>query len=529
MMAGALSVLALRVTLLLVGAFATARLLSARSAGARHMLWACAFGCTLALPLTSAIAPRMPGPSVNELIAATRARYLRVNGRAVGPRTPTAGAIRGSERAPAGVLDLDRLLAGNDRSRGVPLSTTLVFLWVAGIIVVGSRLARDVAPASAGILRPSIVLPAAAVEWSDAQLRAVLLHELSHVRRRDCLTQLLAKVACTLHWYNPLIWLAERRLSLERERACDDRVLTAAVAPIAYAGALVEMARESLAARAAPAALLAMARPSELETRVVAVLNPRCSRADVTTRFAIAVGVLSAAMTIGVGAVRLDAAPARVEPPARSVATQLPGDARLEPDRRGDSVASPLSERLPGVRGSSGHPIDEATLRGPDSLLARLMLAGVDRIPSWQGDLVAERARWALAQARDGRLVEPLTHALGDADWRVSAYAAWALAYSRDTTAVPQLVPLLRHPVWRLRAMAAYALAELGDRRALPAMAEALDDEAWQVRVSAVGFIGRVGDARRRALLRSRLTDRHIAVRGAAAEALSQYPPDDAR
>ena len=69
------------------------------------------------------------------------------------------------------------------------------------------------------------MLPVAAQDWSDEQLRSVLLHELAHIKRRDVLGQLLAQFACALHWFNPLVWFAAWRLHVERERACDDLVL----------------------------------------------------------------------------------------------------------------------------------------------------------------------------------------------------------------------------------------------------------------------------------------------------------------
>ena len=82
-------------------------------------------------------------------------------------------------------------------------------------------------PLAWGILRPVIVLPAAAPSWPAARLRAVLLHESMHHRRRDLLTQAIAQAACCLYWCHPLAWLALARQRVERERACDDAVLAA--------------------------------------------------------------------------------------------------------------------------------------------------------------------------------------------------------------------------------------------------------------------------------------------------------------
>ena len=78
-----------------------------------------------------------------------------------------------------------------------------------------------------GTRRPAVLLPQGAERWPTSRLEAVLLHELAHVRRRDCLTQLMAEVAVALHWVNPLAWVAAHRLRVEREHACDDQALGA--------------------------------------------------------------------------------------------------------------------------------------------------------------------------------------------------------------------------------------------------------------------------------------------------------------
>ena len=73
-----------------------------------------------------------------------------------------------------------------------------------------------------GTRRPTLVLPASADAWTDDRRRAVLLHELAHVARRDCFVQRLTSLACALYWPHPGVWWAARRLRTERELACDD-------------------------------------------------------------------------------------------------------------------------------------------------------------------------------------------------------------------------------------------------------------------------------------------------------------------
>jgi beta-lactamase regulating signal transducer with metallopeptidase domain len=71
-------------------------------------------------------------------------------------------------------------------------------------------------PMTWGLFQPHLLLPSNAEHWDEARLRSVLTHELAHVKRRDCQTQLAAQIACALHWLNPMAWLAVKRMDLER-------------------------------------------------------------------------------------------------------------------------------------------------------------------------------------------------------------------------------------------------------------------------------------------------------------------------
>ena len=164
-----------------------------------------------------------------------------------------------------------------------------------------------------GILRCRLMLPAAARQWSDEQLRSVLLHELAHIKRRDTVVQLLAQVACALHWFNPLVWFAAWRLDAERERACDDLVLASGVRPSAYAGYLLDVVTGLSPTRWTQTCGLAMARKSSLEGRLGAVLGKDLNRRGVSV--ALAGLALAIAVGIAVPIAMLRAADEEWKPP----------------------------------------------------------------------------------------------------------------------------------------------------------------------------------------------------------------------
>lgn len=81
-------------------------------------------------------------------------------------------------------------------------------------------------PYLSGLLHPWIFVPEQALRELDAsRLRHILAHELAHCKRRDMLWNLLGSLAATIHWFNPLMWLAIRRMKIDREVACDAYVL----------------------------------------------------------------------------------------------------------------------------------------------------------------------------------------------------------------------------------------------------------------------------------------------------------------
>jgi TonB family protein len=153
-----------------------------------------------------------------------------------------------------------------------------------------------------GAIRPVILLPADAAEWTPERIELVLAHEMAHLIRRDWLIQLAAECVRAINWFNPLFWIACARLRRESEFACDDIVLNCGIGGTAYASHLVDLARAfSMHGRTwlpAPS----IARPSTLERRVRAMLNPQLDRRPVSRWYQCALALLLLAIALPIAA-----------------------------------------------------------------------------------------------------------------------------------------------------------------------------------------------------------------------------------
>jgi beta-lactamase regulating signal transducer with metallopeptidase domain len=107
---------------------------------------------------------------------------------------------------------------------------------------------NTMSPAVCGLFRPAILIPQALAEqFSDEQLRAVLLHELIHLRRRDVWLNFLQSLLQIVYWWHPLVWLANACTRRVREEAVDDAVMLALAGEAeSYAPTLLEVAKLAL-------------------------------------------------------------------------------------------------------------------------------------------------------------------------------------------------------------------------------------------------------------------------------------------
>lgn len=296
---------ALKSTAVLAIAWLATLLLRRRSAAARHLVWTGAAAAIVALPLLALALPalHLPGlvvPVNTGLLFQTTVTASHAAGApsaaqaaAAVPATPTPWRpdwmlyvmLAWTAGAAVGLLQMivAAAVVARVRRAAVPFGDANHCRSLARSL--GIRHAVDVLearpgamPMTFGVLRSAILLPSDAARWSEERRRVVLLHELAHVRRGDTATHLLARVALALNWWNPLAWTAWRQFLKERERATDDLVLQAGARASDYAGHLLEVARTMQNAPAMGWAAIAMARPSQLEGRLLAILDPRVNR-----------------------------------------------------------------------------------------------------------------------------------------------------------------------------------------------------------------------------------------------------------
>lgn len=157
-----------------------------------------------------------------------------------------------------------------------------------------------------GIFRPKLLLPRERSEWSEERRYVVLLHELAHVKRWDCATKTISHLARAIYWFNPLVWLAAKRIQVECEQACDDLVLGVGNRPSDYAEHLVEITSGLQASRLAVHNSMAMARPAELEGRVRAILSGTRNRRKLSVIAILFAVALAAGISVPLAAMQAE-------------------------------------------------------------------------------------------------------------------------------------------------------------------------------------------------------------------------------
>jgi hypothetical protein len=130
-------------------------------------------------------------------------------------------------------------------------------------------------PFTYNFFKPAIVFPVDSERWPALKMRAVLLHELAHIKRRDNLTQFIARMICAIFWYVPFLWIAYSSLYLEQEETCDAFAIHGGTRPTEYARFIVHFARYRRECALLSGIFISRGRVKKLEKRILHVLYPR--------------------------------------------------------------------------------------------------------------------------------------------------------------------------------------------------------------------------------------------------------------
>ena len=528
-----------KATLVCAGTLIAAHLARRSRASFRHLILAANFALLLAMPLAALVVP---------------AREVAVPVSPADQPTATLIASRPDTALPGPPMARSIDSKVNSPARPLPSTTVLlIIVWLIGatlflVPMIGgllrvSRLRRNgvpwrdgqqllsqiatgrlgrvdvlldgtiAGPVTCGVVRPAIMLPTDARRWARTDLERAIAHEVEHIRRVDWVTLCVARMACAVYWFHPLVWMAWRRLRLEAERACDDAVL-AGGQPEEYADQLVTLA-ERLASQSAPS-LLAMANRDDLSARVRAVLDASQRRGR-TGRWGIGV-VIGGAVLLLIGVAPIRAVGVMQIENTGSAAERAVAACELARTRNQAAIPALIAML------EDGAPLPPQIFCGTQPPFEDESWS-----PKYPGVFepspgeAAARTLVAIGDAAIEPLIDTLRAAPG---WRARKNAAWALGYrGRAATA---LIAALRDPAWQVRAQAVHSLvpARGSDSAVSVALVSALADPDWHVREQATAALWHTADTRAWHSLFDALADPEESVRAGAARALGNRARD---
>ena len=631
-----------KATLILLLALGVTVAMQRASAGARHLVWLVALATLLLvpaltawapfrvhmLPASLAVSPRVVADAtIGEVTPDTRTDKASIVPTTGSQSGSSSGVAENASLPPATQNTVTQSVVG--RFSDLSLVLILLLIWAAVVVIIGAslgyaalvvqRIVRHAKPLSSsdwtgplfevadrlglddvprllrseeakmpfacGVLTPTIVLPAECDDWNLDRRRAVLLHELAHVRRHDLVGHTLGRLACAFYWFHPLVWTAAKRLRSESERACDDLALSCGARATDYAEHLLDIVT-SVRRDATPSVALAMARRKEFEGRMLAILDPELRHSSPSRRqsatligslalIAIVVGAAAPAPRVQEQVAEDPAVAPQSDPAARAEAAfpdspeifdgtsmKVRFDKRIDQHTSTQTTStmspapsvSPMVQAFSNAVGKAAASVAQSVVSSvfaPTSTSATATAAakgtellkiikqepqqkGVDDRPILLAKVLKTDtsaslrriAAWGLEEYADAPVaVEALSTALRrDASAGVREMAAWALASGDDSpTAIDALTAALKgDAAVRVRAISAWALGEIDATGAVPELEAALSDAAPEVRMRALWAIGQAEPKQAPRGVIALLADKDPRTRELAAWALYQ-------
>ena len=585
---GPMLLLLAKATLILIAALGITVAMQRGSAGARHLVWLATLAIVLLVPAVTAWAPPLrleilPPVAQSDEAAPSAAPLASTESERKAHELPVAGAAVSAPPAAieanpgfmakldgislalavwaavafalAGWLGYGALAVRRIVRNANPLDTQD---WLTPLYEVADRLELDEPPRllgsseakmpfACGFMKPTIVLPSDCDAWSADRRRAVLLHELAHVKRRDLVGHTLGRFACAIYWFHPLVWTAAKQLRNESERACDDLALSCGARASDYAEHLLDIVT-SVRRDSTPAVALAMARRKEFEGRMLAILDPELRHSKPSRRQSAALIGSLAMIAIVVGA----AAPAPRAAEAKTrVATQAPvidpdftpADVEREPDKSIDRAYNKNRNRE--LDRSLDNTLDRSLDKSVDKTVDKTVAKAVAEVTNTTvqtatrelgsslgnivGAIISGKTETAKSDDRPILLANILRT---DSDPVLRRTAAWGLSEYADTRVAAEALAeaLRRDSDASVREMAAWALAEgNGNSTAVAALSAAIRGDANEsVRATSVWALGQFDDHEATDVLVTALGDKSKRIRMRAAWALGNLEPREA-
>ncbi len=242
------------------------------------------------------------------------------------------------------------------------------------------------APAVVGWLRPVVLIPASAViGLTPAQLEAVIVHELAHIRRFDALANLLQMAVETALFYHPAVWWISRRIRVEREHCCDDVAVTTSGDALGYAKALASLEEWRGLPALLPAAAMA-ASGGVLKHRISRLLGLNIRGGNVSVMGVAGVGIICLVGCVIAQGADADANAATTRPFPGAFPGAFPGLAAIA---AADAPAVPPSPAAPAAAATPAAIPQPALLVPPAAPVA----PAAPMPPAFDNDDLAERLR----------------------------------------------------------------------------------------------------------------------------------------
>ncbi len=605
-----------KATVVLLAALGVTRAMERGSAVSRHLVWFVSLGALLLIPLLASWSPIrlaiLPSDAAAPSVGAPTSSGPATVGAPVvaptvtpavtGPTSPVssprvetaANTVRDivSPNTPwFGILSDPKLLFGIWATVALLFAAWLAFGamsvsriirrsrplesqdWMNPLWEVADRLELDSAPRlvrsddakmpfACGLLRPTIVLPAESDSWTLDRRRAVLLHELAHVRRRDLVGHTVGRFACALYWFHPLVWTAAKRLRSESERACDDLALNCGARASDYAEHLLDIVT-GVRHHATPAVALAMARRKEFEGRMLAILDPELRRgapsrgqtAGLVGGLAVLSLIVGAAVPVAraadgsvrpnrraavAAAIAADTPSFRDEEMSQSVRTVERKETHVQTSRRVDTVhvQSDLGTAIGTAVGTTvgtsvgktvGKSVGDIVSNTVEVVVPAAINAAVPSIESLTAAINAPNAKQGRNDDRPALLANVLKT---DSSATLRRVAAWGLAqFGESQVGVDALAQAVRRDKdATVRETAAWALADAHSSRAvIDALSAALkSDTDAKVRATAAWALGSLGDDDGVPALTAALSDTNRTIRLRSVWAIGSISPKQA-